>query len=114
MNETFYKKNDKKDILKMNVKSQQKQGLGLLYSSCCNNYSLFLTLSSNLAIFLFVISILINPSECSSLKSKAKSNLGEDGMVARTQLELTCFSCTASRTNNTCTEQFRKNVTKNA
>ena len=110
----FIKRTIRKRYTKeMNVKSQQKQGLGLFFSFCCNNYRRALTLSSNLVIFLFVISILINPSECSSLKSKAKSNLGEDGMVARTQLELTCFSCTASRTNNTCTEQFRKNVTKN-
>jgi len=97
----------------MNVQSQQKQGFDLFFSTRCYNFNKFLTLSSGLLIILFVVSFLIIPSECSSQKSKTKNNLGEDGMVTRTQLELTCFSCTASRTNNTCTEAFRKNVTRN-
>ena len=106
-------KNNKKDIELMTMNSQKVQPFDMFFNTCCHHFNNFLTLSSSVTFFVFVVSILINPSECGTLISKTKNNLGEDGMVTRTQLELTCFSCTATRVNNTCTEKFRKNVTRN-
>ena len=82
---------------------------------CCTN---LLTLNNQVSIFIVfvVIANLIFSSEgivfAQTRTNDNQKNLGEDGMVIRTKLELTCLTCSAGRRNNTCTEQFRKNVTR--
>ena len=89
---------------------QQQKFKWFSYKQCYrfNNFFFF----SNPIIILFIATNLIFSSECINVNGNAKNNLGEDGMVVRTKFDLTCLSCIASRSNNTCTKAFQKTITK--
>ena len=78
-----------------------------------HSYKYFKTFFVCPTIILFVIANLIISSECISIaQAKNNNNLGEDGLAKRTKLELTCYSCKATSSNNTCTEKFRDKIQK--
>ena len=95
-----------------NIDRQRQISTMVSYSPYCylsfNNRDKFSY--RNLLIFIAVNLALSSGSI--SIANAKYNNLGRDGIVTRTHLDLTCFSCTASHSNNTCTELFRKTTMK--